>query len=563
MRVARVITEVGALDRAFDYEVTDATAHAAVGDLVRVNLHGRSVRGWIVSFGAPETSEPLKPIARWLGLGPPPEVVDLARWAAWRWAGPLARFLLAGSPSRLVKTLPPPPASNETLGGRPTAAGVVRLAPTVDPLELVLQADTATRDRAGSLVVLCPTEGWATRLTARLVRRGLAATADSDWARARAGWPIVVGARGAAFAPVPQCRGAVVLDADDEAYRSEAAPTWDAPTVLAERCLRAGAPIWLTSPSPSPRLRALAPAGDLADDTDHWPTIVVADRRLADPRQGALTDEALTVARAALESDEPVAVVVILQRLGAGRLLACRACGTLARCPRCGQAEQEAAGGLWCPFDDTTRERFCASCGRTALRVVRSGVTTLARDVGAQLAQPVSELTAKTPTDVALARVVVGTEAVLTRVRRTRAVVFADFDQYLLAPRERARRDAVLAVAKAGRLVGGRRGGWGQVVLQTRRGDDAVVVGLREGRLAPVEAEEEELTRVIGWPPFGAVAQLRGAGAAAYGAALLGGAVRVHEHGDLVTVTAPTVAALADRLADVGRPPASVRVAVE
>ena len=43
--------------------------------------------------------------------------------------------------------------------------------------------------------------------------------------RRAAGWPVVVGARAAAWAPVPRLAAAVVLDAHDEAYREERAPT--------------------------------------------------------------------------------------------------------------------------------------------------------------------------------------------------------------------------------------------------------------------------------------------------------------------------------------------------
>jgi hypothetical protein len=44
----------------------------------------------------------------------------------------------------------------------------------------------------------------------------------------------------------------------------------------------------------------------------------------------------------------------------------------------------------------------------------------------------------------------------------------------LLAPRESARRAALTAVAKAGRLVGSRREGRGEVVVQTRRHDEVI-----------------------------------------------------------------------------------------
>src|ERR1019366_1784490 len=98
---------------------------------------------------------------------------------------------------------------------------------------------------------------------------------------------------------------------------------------------------------------------------------------------------------------------------------------------------------------------------------------TLARDVAAQLSQRVDEVTAASKDDIT-ARVVVGTEAVFGRVRRCALVVFVDFDQYLLAPRESARRSALVAVAKAARMVGSRREGRGEVVVQTRRHDEVI-----------------------------------------------------------------------------------------
>ena len=43
----------------------------------------------------------------------------------------------------------------------PFEPGVIQLAPTTDPLGLVLGAYEATREREGSLLVLVPTDGWA------------------------------------------------------------------------------------------------------------------------------------------------------------------------------------------------------------------------------------------------------------------------------------------------------------------------------------------------------------------------------------------------------------------
>ena len=63
--------------------------------------------------------------------------------------------------------------------------------------------------------------------------------------------------------------------------------------------------------------------------------------------------------------------------------------------------------------------------------------------------------------------VVIGTEAVLHRSRAASAVVFLDFDYELLAPRYRSSEQALLVLALASRLVGGRRRD-GRVVVRTR-----------------------------------------------------------------------------------------------
>jgi len=564
-RAVRIVTEVGAVDRPFDYLVTESTADVGLGDRVRVDFNHRSVRGWVLAEVDPTRA--LKPLGRWLGYGPPPEMLDLLGWAARRWYAPLSRFLAAASPATRVTRLPDAPGAASLTPAVASSAmevspGVVVTAPTMDPIALILGAYERCRQRPGSLVVLVPTETWARRLRGRLEQRGCAvAFGDREWDRARAGWPVVLGARGAALTPVPRISGAVIADADDDAFRSSATPTWDAATVLRERCRRDGAPLWMTSMMPSPRLlegRPFELAGDVAGG---WPALVTVDRRQGDPHDGALARDSLEAAHRALEGDQAVAVVVLLQRLGPGRLLACRRCGELARCAVCFQAEREVDGRLVCDDAHDPRERFCRHCGATNLRRVGPGVTTLARDVSAQLGRPVSEVTAATDADEPLERVVVGTEAVFTRVRRCAVVVVADFDQYLLAPRAAARRAAVVAVGKAGRLVGSRREGRGAVVVQTRRGDDPVLSALLRGDVTTLVEEDVATARLLGLPPFGALAEVSGEGAADF-VAQIDGQLDVTASGDTFTVRAPDAETLAGALATVERPPGRVRVAV-
>ena len=566
-RAVRIVTEVAAVDRPFDYAVTDATRHVAIGDRVRVDFHHRSVRGWVV--GDVAVSDELKPLTKWLGYGPPERLLELMLWASERWCSSLARFLVSSSPSRLVTSLPdaPRPAAGASAVDRAVLArapGVWQFAPTEDPLALVLEAYETSRTREGSLLVLVPTESWARRLRGRLEQRGCAvASGDREWDRMRAGWPVVVGPRGAALAPVPRVAGAVIIDADDEAYRSESAPTWDVVTLLRERCRRDDAPLWCTSMIPSPVLLDRGGFHPSVDVAGGWPRVAVADRRLADPHEGALGEVALQAARRALDSAEPVAVVVILQRLGTGRLFACRSCGELARCTHCGQAEGEDEGRLVCREGHERRANFCQYCGATNLKRVKVGVSTLAHDVGAQLAQVVTSITASSPTSEALARVVVGTEAVWQRVRRCGVVIFMDFDQYLLAPRESARRTAITSVGKAGRLVGSRREGRGVVVLQTRRGDDPVLAALASGDVTNIIDQDVATAALLALAPYSAWALVSGDGAREFVDALGGLDVRVRASADGFTVQADDVTELTSALRAAPRPSGKLRIAVQ
>jgi primosomal protein N' len=562
-RAVRVITEVAAVDRPFDYLLSEATDNVALGDRVRVDFHNRSVRAWVVEDVA--ATDDLKTVKKWLGFGPPASQLELLRWAAERWYSTWSRFLLAASPKRVITSLPVAPLASPLVQAPPLTfePGVVQLAPTTDPLALVLGAYDVTRERKGSLLVLVPTEAWAMRLRGRLEQRGCAvASGEDQWDRMRAGWPVVVGARGTALAPVPVVAGAVIIDADDESYRSSASPTWESVAMLRERCHRDQAPLWCTSMIPSP---ALLDRGDYQRDENligGWPRVDVVDRRQSDPHEGVLSEVALRAAHQALAGDEAVAVVVILQRLGTGRLLACTKCGELARCLQCQQAEEEVGDLLACAAHHELRERFCRHCGSTNVRRLRSGVTTLARDVAAQLGHPVSEVTASLDPGAALERVVVGTEATWQRVRRSAVVIFADYDQYLLAPRESARRTAVNAVGKAGRLVGSRREGRGVVIVQTRRGDDAVVEALRDASFEALIAGDVATAELLGLAPYGASAEVTGEGAQGFVEGITSDYLTVLAAPTGFVVRAKDSETLSAVLRDAPRPAAKFRVAV-
>ena len=338
-----------------------------VGTRVRAPFHGRTVRGWVVDeeVGCPAGVD-LLPLKSWLGWGPPPRLVDLAEWAAWRWAGPASFFLRSASPETIVRALPAPPprpAGARRRGDHDVAPGDLDLAQAgrhrrapapVDRSDRARAVrasdDPAARARAGSVLVLVPSTGWAERLTARLERRGCPTA--GTWEQARAGWPVVVGSRAGAWAPVPRLAAAVVLDAHDAAYREESAPTYSAVEVAPRAGPREGVPCLLVSPVPPVALAARAGAADASPrrarrsgpvGPSSSGSIVAAPTRgpacsprssSAWPARCSTTRRRASVARWSASTTA---------RAGA-RLLACRHCGELARCARCGAARGPARG---------------------------------------------------------------------------------------------------------------------------------------------------------------------------------------------------------------------------
>jgi primosomal protein N' (replication factor Y) len=131
-------------------------------------------------------------------------------------------------------------------------------------------------------------------------------------------------------------------------------------------------------------------------------------------------------------------------------------------------------------------------------------------------------------------------------------VAFLDFDQELLAARFRAVAQAHWLATRGAQLLVGRARDETRLVVQTRQPGHEVVHALASGRPTLVAEAELERRRVLGFPPFGALAELTGDDAAVNAAA---GALRGSEGIQLLgptdghaLVVAPDATALADAL---------------
>ena len=563
------------LDKAFDYAVPDAwhadgrAERLRIGTIVRIALGGRRLGGWVTEVGVdPPPGVELQPLAQLSGMGPPADVVSLARWAAWRWAGRTVHLLRAASPPRVVSVPAPARAAAGTQEGtpqpygdlfeRPAGVTVLRCPPADGGMEVARAAA-----RLGDALIVVPSLGDARRIARGLRRDGLrVALGFDDWAVAAAG-ATVVGTRTAVWLPMPRLAAVAVLDEHSEALQSEQTPTWHAREVALERARRAGVPAMLVSPVPT--LEALE-AGELrtvgrAAERDGWSAVDVLDRRLDDPVRSGLFAEGLRDRLVAAQGR----VAVVLNRKGRARLLACKACGELARSAdgrvpmRLMDDELVAADG------SERRPVVCAECGSTVLLNLRMGVTRAREELAALAGEPVGELTADSGS-LGEERIMIGTEAVLWRMSSAAMVVFLDFDQELLAPRQRASEQALALLARGARLVGGRRSG-GRLVVQTRQPDHPVVQAAVLADPSIAAAAESGRRQELGLPPYGAQVKVSGPGAQVFIAALKeADDTAVSIYGPLdgqYLLRAPTREPLLDLLAATPRPPERLRVEVD
>ncbi len=513
--VARVLPDVTGLDKTFDYSIPDDLRDdIGIGTIVRVDLHGRRIGGWVVDLLDESDVEPegLKPIAMVTGHGPSEELIDLAEWAHVRWAARRIRpFLVAASPKRAVKAVPPAhrraqspqPSSPATTRLLAAGGGVLRLPPRSDVLPSVLSAVAL-----GPTLVVVPSVADASLLSSRLRRAGATvAFVPDDWAAAAGGVDVVVGTRSAAWMPCAGMAAAIVVDEHDEALQEERSPTWHARDVIAERCFRAGVPAVYVSPIPTlVAIEELAgPGGPVHPTAErerlHWPRVQVVDRTDEEPwKRSLVTSELIERIRDPLQR-----VLCISNTTGRARVLACRTCRELVRCEHCDAAVGLTDDGrLGCARCLTQRPPVCQGCGGGTFANLRPGVTRIGEELEAAANRRVVVVTGNDDDPPRRADLYVGTEAALHRIEPVDVVAFLEFDSEMLAPRFRASEQALALVVRAGRLAP-------RVMIQTFNPDHEVVRAALAADPDIVVAAERERRRMLGLPPYGALASVTGA----------------------------------------------------
>ena len=445
--VARVAVDISLahLDRPFDYLVPASLDEAAVpGCRVRVRFAGQLIDGYLLE--RIPTSEHQGKLARLERVTSPepvltPEIFDLARTVADRYAGTLADVLRLAIPPRHATAerettradtprdpLPkrPEPGSWERYPagpaflaglaeGRPVRAAWSALPGPEWPAEIAIAAVTTAAAGRG-VVIVVPDARDLSRVDAALteVAQGqllhVCLTADLGpaeryrrWLAVRRGLvQVVAGTRAAMFAPVAELGLVVLWDDGDDLHAEPRAPYPNAREVLALRAHRAGAAALIGGFARTAELTQLV-AGGWARPLAGRPEAV----RQSAPKVRAAPDEAelardaaamtarlpslaLRTARSALAGGDRSAlsqgpVLVQVPRRGYLAAIACGRCRAQARCAACGGpleigGSHETPGCRWCGA--LAADWTCARCGAGRLRALVTGAARTAEELG-------------------------------------------------------------------------------------------------------------------------------------------------------------------------------------
>lgn len=515
-----MVPEVSGIDKVFDYLVPESLVpRVGRGTRVRIDLNGRRVGGWVVDIGSAEERTDVQvditrlvPIVSVSGDGVDPEVLPLTKWMSQRWFGSWRATLSSASAPRMrgrsvharrgQKITFPEDAVTVAARERVQLGGGLLVVP---PLASALNV-VAELARDGSVLVVCPTGRMAVLGAAALRRRGFTtALVPDDWDAAKAGVDIVIGARSAVLAPCADLSSIVVIDEHDELHHEERAPTWNASDVAQERARRIGIPCVLTSAIPSAQaLHEHADSTSIVNYERAWPLIEVVNLDDVPVAGSLLSSEMLS----SIATDRATTVCV-LNTKGKARLIACKACRAVQACTTCRSLlTQDDNGDLHCIRCNESAGAVCISCGRTSFVVPRGGVSQLVSQVVKSTRNPVIEVTADSEDTWTKGTVFIGTEAVLYRIPQTDAVVFADIDRDLSAPRLTASREVLSLIARAARLVGSS----GRIIIQSRQPTHPLLLALanEDPQAALMQWMQTDLAqrRMFSMPPFASMARV-------------------------------------------------------
>jgi len=215
---------------------------------------------------------------------------------------------------------------------------------------------------------------------------------DSWHAAARGEIDVVVGARSALFAPLPDVRLVVVDEAHERSYKQDSVPRYDTLAVARERMRIARGTLVLGSATPPLESYAAAARGEIAcvrldqrATAQPLPTVHIVDlaREFEAGNRRMFSTRLVAALGERLERGEKT--VLFVNRRGTSSFVLCRACGAVPSCRRCSisLALHRADELLRCHLCDAQRAVpvACPVCGSGPIREFGAGTQKVAAAV--------------------------------------------------------------------------------------------------------------------------------------------------------------------------------------
>jgi primosomal protein N' (replication factor Y) len=355
-----------------------------------------------------------------------------------------------------------------------------------------------------------------------------------EWWRIREGEArVVVGARSAVFAPMPELGLIVVDEEHDGAYKQDESPRYHGRDVAVMRARIEACPVVLGSATPSVESYANAQSGKYRElrlprriAAQGLPRVEIVDRRavLRAGGEPILTPPLREALAARLARGEQS--LLLLNRRGYATSLLCRECGQEAMCPNCSVSlTLHRTGRLarchYCGHEVRTPEA-CAACHGAYLRLTGFGTEKVAEAVAAAFPNArvdrldrdrASRRGVLAQTLAAFEKgeieILVGTQMIAKGhdFPRVTLVGVVDADVGLGIPDFRsAERTFQLLTQVAGRA--GRGDAAGEVILQTHMPDHYALVHACSQEYDAFFERELEFRRTMGYPPVAALVNL-------------------------------------------------------
>lgn len=481
----------------------------SIGDIVRVPLGGRKVRGYVTAVSEETPERSLRSIAARSGNR---GVFDAAmlrslRWAATHYVAPLSTVLARCAPPNLPRRKPRHHdgavadvggtlkawSERQVAGGRTRPGYLV----TGDPLPAVMSAIAPILRSGKNVIVTAPTvveahtvaDGLRREFGERRVRLATSdespAVRTTSWSQVASGTgSIVVGTREVAFWGIDGLGLAVVIDEGRRAYKSPQTPTFHVRDVLSKRSTIERFSLLLTGPVPT--AEALSGGAEIIETAGRvWPLVEVVDRSQDGDGSGAVGDR---VRQAITALGDGATVFVLVPRRGGS--FRCSRCRELRKCPEC---DAMLARDGSCARCGRSFPR-CVACGRERFEALGGGVSRLVED----LARIFNDHVGPAGSD---RRIAVGTERDLVGLPPVDLVVVVDPDAGILAPNYRADEDALRLLARA--TLAARPGRGRRALVQTSLAGHRVFDALRSGNPMDFMAETLRRREASGFPPIG------------------------------------------------------------